>query len=49
MKYFLGIDIGGTFVKGVLVDEKGKILSDGSVPTGAADGVEIMCVYIASL
>ncbi len=47
--YYLGIDIGGTFVKGVLVDESGKILCDGSVPTGAADGGENMCKNIAAL
>lgn len=49
MKYYLGIDIGGTFVKGVLIDENGKILSDGSVPTGAADGGDKMCENIAAL
>ena len=49
MKYYLGIDIGGTFVKGVLTDESGKILCDGSVPTGCADGGENMCKNIASL
>ncbi|MDE6690624.1 MAG: ROK family protein [Clostridia bacterium] len=49
MKNFLGIDIGGTFVKGVLVDEKGKILCDGSVPTGSENGGENMCANIAAL
>lgn len=49
MKYYLGIDIGGTFVKGVLADESGKILADGSVPTGAEDGGGNMCENIASL
>ncbi|MDE7380215.1 MAG: ROK family protein [Clostridia bacterium] len=49
MKYYLGIDIGGTNVKGVLVDERGKILCDGSVPTGCESGGENMCKNIASL
>lgn len=49
MKYFLGIDIGGTFVKGVLVDESGKILCDGSVPAGAEGGGENMCKNISEL
>lgn len=49
MKYFLGIDIGGTNVKGVLVDESGFNLSDGSVPTGAAGGGENTCKNIAAL
>lgn len=49
MKYYLGIDIGGTFIKGVLVDGSGNILSDGNVPTGAEGGGENMCRNIASL
>lgn len=49
MKYYLGIDIGGTFVKGVLVDESGKILCDGSVPAGAEGGGENICKNIALL
>lgn len=49
MKHYLGIDIGGTSVKGVLIDGNGKILSDGSVPTGCENGGEKMCKNIASL
>ncbi|MDE7256652.1 MAG: ROK family protein [Clostridia bacterium] len=49
MNYYLGIDIGGTFVKGVLTDENGKILCDGSVPTGCADGGDCMCGNIGAL
>ncbi len=49
MKYFLGIDIGGTNIKGVLVDGSGKILSEGSVPTGCEGGGENMCKNIALL
>lgn len=47
MKYYLGIDIGGTFIKGVLVDEDGKILCDGSVPTGC--GGDEICKNVAAL
>ena len=49
MKYYLGIDIGGTFIKGVLTGEDGTILCDGSVPTGAEGGGEKICKNIASL
>jgi len=34
MKYYAGLDLGGTFVKGGIVDEKGNILIAGKVPTG---------------
>ena len=40
MKYYLGIDIGGTFIKGAFVDEKGNILSSGKIPTDAKIGGE---------
>lgn len=49
MNHYLGIDIGGTFVKGVLIDENGKILSDGSVPTGCSGGGDNMCENIGAL
>ena len=34
MKYYAGLDLGGTFVKGGIVDESGRILIAGKVPTG---------------
>lgn len=49
MKHYLGIDIGGTFIKCVLTDGNGKILCDGSVPTGAEGGGENICGQIISL
>ncbi len=49
MKHYLGIDVGGTFVKGVLADGNGKILCDGKAPTGCADGGDAMCKNIAAL
>lgn len=39
MKKFIGIDFGGTFIKGGLVDETGEILALESVPTLAEEGV----------
>ncbi|MBQ3402991.1 MAG: ROK family protein [Synergistaceae bacterium] len=35
MKYYAGIDIGGTNIKAGIVDETGKILIEDSIPTGA--------------
>ena len=32
--YYVGLDVGGTFVKGGIVDETGKILIKDSIPTG---------------
>ena len=34
MNYFAGIDLGGTFIKGGIVDENGTILIKDQVPTG---------------
>ena len=34
MKYYAGLDLGGTFVKGGIVDEEGNILVKDKIPTG---------------
>ncbi len=34
MKYYAGLDLGGTFVKGGIVDEKGNIIVADKIPTG---------------
>jgi glucokinase len=34
---FIGIDLGGTNIKGGLVDREGKIVSENTVPTGASE------------
>ena len=34
MSYYIGIDLGGTFVKCGIVDEQGKILIKDKIPTG---------------
>lgn len=49
MEYFLGIDIGGTYIKGVLVDGGGRLLADGKAETGCALGGDNMCANIAEL
>lgn len=38
--YVVGIDLGGTKIKGIVVDMKGNIISESTVPTNAADGEE---------
>ena len=33
MKYFVGIDLGGTFIKGGIVDKNGTIVLQDKTPT----------------
>ena len=33
-KYYAGLDLGGTFVKGGIVDDKGNIVAKDKIPTG---------------
>ena len=35
----MGLDVGGTFVKGIIIDEKGKIVCEDSVPTVTGEGL----------
>lgn len=39
MALYMGLDVGGTFVKGIIIDEKGKIVSENSVPTVSGEGL----------
>ena len=34
MQYYAGLDLGGTFVKGGIVDDKGNIVAKDKIPTG---------------
>ncbi len=49
MKYYVGIDLGGTFIKGGIVDEKGNILVEDKTPTEREKGNERVVENIASL
>ncbi len=49
MKYYVGIDLGGTFIKGGIVDEKGNILVEDKTPTEVAKGNERVVENIANL
>ena len=48
-RYAVGIDLGGTFIKGGVVDDLGNIIVSGKVPTGSEDGAEAVCRRIADL
>lgn len=49
MEFYLGIDIGGMTVKGIVTDREGQVKSDGSVPTDSNKGADAMCANIAGL
>ena len=40
MKYYIGIDVGGTFLKGGIIDEKGKIIFNTKIPTESENGAD---------
>lgn len=48
MKYYLGIDVGGTNTKIGVVDDDGSIHAKGSVPTHIDQGPEAACKRIAA-
>lgn len=48
-KYCIGIDIGGTFIKGAVVDLNGKIVKDGKVPSQTEIGPDQITQNIISL
>ena len=39
MALYMGIDVGGTFVKGAIINEKGEIIAENSVETQKGDGL----------
>lgn len=49
MKYYIGIDLGGTNIAGGIVDEKGGILKKISVPTNVELGESVIIDNIANL
>lgn len=49
MNKYLGIDIGGMTVKGILTDEFGKVYAEGNISTDSDKGAEVMCGNIAKL
>lgn len=47
--YYLGIDLGGTFIKAAVVDENGSILHKDSLPTEVDQGVDHVASRIAEI
>lgn len=48
-QYYVGIDVGGTFIKGGLIDRAGKIYAQRKIPTEAKAGAEIILDQIAKM
>ena len=48
-KYYVGIDLGGTFIKGGIVDDLGNIILSDKTPTESAGGSEVVAKNIAGL
>ena len=46
MKYYIGIDLGGTNVRTLLVDENGESYSEVKGPTECQNGPDYVCVKI---
>lgn len=49
MKHYIGIDLGGTFIKAGLVADSGEIVKFATVPTRVADGADTVLSDIESL
>ena len=49
MEYYVGIDIGGMTIKGIVLDSKGKALCEDVAVTGSEHGGDAMCDVIAEL
>ena len=39
MSLYIGVDVGGTTIKGAVIDEKGKLYGESSVTTGRGEGI----------
>lgn len=48
-KYYIGIDLGGTFIKGGIVDDTGHIVIQDKVPTESEKGASVVATNIAKL
>lgn len=48
-KYYVGIDLGGTFIKGGIVDDLGRLIISDKVPTESALGATRVAENIANL
>lgn len=48
-KYYVGVDLGGTFIKAGIVDDLGNILLSDKVPTESEGGAEVVARNIADV
>lgn len=48
-RYYIGIDVGGTFIKGGLIGRSGKIYAKDKIPTEPKAGAETILDYIAQM
>lgn len=48
-KYYVGIDLGGTFIKGGVVDDLGRIIAQDKIPTESEFGADRVAMNIAKL
>lgn len=48
-KYYVGIDLGGTFIKGGIVDDLGQIIYEDKTPTESEKGADGVATNIANL
>lgn len=48
-KYYIGIDLGGTFIKGGIVNDRGEIVLSYKIPTEAPKGDKAVAANIAKL
>ncbi len=48
-KYYIGIDLGGTFIKGGIITKKGEMIAKGEVPTETEKGADGVVANICKL
>ena len=48
-KYYVGIDLGGTFIKGGIVNDRGEIIVSDKIPTESEGGADVVSANIAKL
>ncbi|MBQ8884942.1 MAG: ROK family protein [Clostridia bacterium] len=48
-KYYVGIDLGGTFIKGGIVSDKGDLIAEAKVPTESAEGAGRVAMNVKKL
>ena len=48
-KFYVGIDLGGTFIKGGIVDQNGRVLTSDKTPTESEKGADGVAKNIAAL